>query len=164
MDKRNKILKSFLSKSQKSEEDKDESLPKINNKVSVDSIEMDSIIMKTASKDLSESNRNKKQILLRNRLLDLKDNVERNERNNYLRLIGDFGKKLAISADSISLEEEDDEKRNIIHRACFQLKFEILKSIKNKISIGLINKLDIYGNSALILASKNQTKDSKVRA
>ena len=164
MDDKNKIIKSFLSKAKKSNEEITTSLPKINNKGSIDSLEMDNIIMKTASKDLSESNRNKKQLLLRTKLLNLKEDVEKGTRSNYLKLISNYGKKLAISAESISLEEEDDEKRNIIHRACFQLKYEILKSIKNRISVGLINKLDIYGNSPLILASKNQTKDSKVRA
>ena len=59
MDDKNKIIKSFLSKAKKSNEEITTSLPKINNKGSIDSLEMDNIIMKTASKDLSESNKKK---------------------------------------------------------------------------------------------------------
>jgi hypothetical protein len=64
-------------------------------------------------------------------------------------------KHLVINLDSINIDEVDEEGRNIFHRACFQLKFQIVESLIEKIcKHHLLNKLDNYNNTALILACK----------
>ena len=105
-----------------------------------------------------------KRKLIRTQQINMNDNIENNPKTRYLKLIKHFGKAIAISAESINLTVEDDEKRNIIHRACFQLKYDIINSIKNRLNIKLVNQLDIYGNSPLILSCKNPTKNTKNRA
>ena len=125
-----------------------------------------SIVSKESIDNLNDDNiisTNKKQ-LIRTKLINLKENVENNPKIKYLELLTSFRKATAITAESINLTEEDDEKRNIIHRACFQLKYDIINSIKDRLNIKLVNQLDIYGNSPLILSCKNQTKNTKNRA
>ena len=53
------------------------------------------------------------------------------------------------------LHKTDQEGRNVIHRTCFNLKRDIVQNLLLQMKdSNLINSLDIYGNSPLILASK----------
>ena len=86
----------------------------------------------------------------------LKQEKDENILNNFIS--EKFKKKVAIAGNSINLEEKDDENRTIIHRACYQIRLEIIKSIKDKLTKDLVNSLDIYGNTPLILVCKLPTK------
>ena len=63
----------------------------------------------------------------------------------------------------MNLNEEDDKKRTILHRACLQIKLRIIKDLEPKLTKKYVNKLDIYDNNPLILACKNSTNGSKDR-
>ena len=81
-------------------------------------------------------------------------------------ILGNFLAKTAITAQTVNLQEEDQEKRTIVHRACFQLKYDILDSLRDKLSSLDVNKHDIYGNTPLILACKypveNRTSSARI--
>ena len=81
-------------------------------------------------------------------------------------ILGNFLAKTAITAQTVNLQEEDQEKRTIVHRACFQLKYDILDSLRDKLSSLDVNKHDIYGNTPLILACKypveNRTSSARL--
>ena len=71
--------------------------------------------------------------------------------------------KALITSSNLNLNEEDDEKRTILHRACLQIKLRIIKDLESKLTNIYVNKLDKYGNSPLILACKLSTNESKDR-
>ena len=72
--------------------------------------------------------------------------------------------KALITSQNLNLDEEDDEKRTILHRACLQIKLTIIKDLAPKLTNVYVNQLDKYGNSPLILACKNSTiNESKDR-
>ena len=71
--------------------------------------------------------------------------------------------KTLITSSNLNLNEEDDKKRTILHRACLQIKLGIIKDLEPKLTKKYVNKLDIYGNNPLILACKNSTNESKDR-
>ena len=66
----------------------------------------------------------------------------------------------AITAHTVNLQEEDQEKRTIVHRACFQLKYDILDALRDKLTSFDVNRKDIYGNTPLLLACKYPTEGS----
>ena len=70
-----------------------------------------------------------------------------------------------IISSNLNLNEKDEEKRTILHRACLQLKLSIIKDLIPKLTYKYINQLDKYGNSPLILACKyiNTNKESNDR-
>ena len=68
-----------------------------------------------------------------------------------------------ITSSNINLNEEDDENRTILHRACLQIKLGIIKDLESKMTNKFVNKLDKYGNSPLILACKLSTNESRER-
>ena len=72
-------------------------------------------------------------------------------------------KRVLITSSNINLNEEDDEKRTILHRACLQIKLGIIRDLEPKLTTTYVNKLDKYGNNPLILACKNSTNESKDR-
>ena len=61
---------------------------------------------------------------------------------------------LGITIDNINLEIVDEEKRTTLHRACLQIKLEIIKDLEESKISKYVNQLDKYGNSPLILACK----------
>ena len=69
-------------------------------------------------------------------------------------------RKNALKAESINISQEDLEKRTIIHRACYQLKYDIINELKSQLNEENVNKPDIYGNTPIILACKLQTKET----
>ena len=71
--------------------------------------------------------------------------------------------KALITSSNLNLNEEDDENRTILHRACLQIKLGIIKDLESKMTNKYVNKLDRYGNSPLILACKLPTNESKER-
>ena len=79
--------------------------------------------------------------------------------STYKQFFSFLGQKSVLTAESINLKEEDEEKRTIIHRACYQLKFDIINEMKNQLTIEDVNKIDIYGNSPLILSCKCPLKE-----
>ena len=69
-----------------------------------------------------------------------------------------------ILSSNINLNEKDEEKRTILHRACLQLKLSIIKDLVPKLTPKYVNQLDKYGNSPLILACKyNSEKEINER-
>ena len=70
-------------------------------------------------------------------------------------------KKVLITSSNINLNEKDDEERTILHRACLQIKLDIIKDLAPKLTDKYVNQLDKYNNSPLILACKypNDTSD-----
>ena len=72
--------------------------------------------------------------------------------------------KALITSKNLNLDEKDDEKRTILHRACLQIKLSIIKDLAPKLTNLYVNQLDKYGNSPLILACKySTTNESKDR-
>ena len=65
--------------------------------------------------------------------------------------------KALITSKNLNLDEKDDEKRTILHRACLQIKLTIIKDLAPKLTNMYVNQLDKYGNSPLILACKYST-------
>ena len=65
--------------------------------------------------------------------------------------------KTLILSSNLNLNEKDEEKRTILHRACLQLKLSIIKDLIPKLTPKYVNQLDKYGNSPLILACKYTT-------
>ena len=63
-----------------------------------------------------------------------------------------------ILSSNLNLNEKDEEKRTILHRACLQLKLSIIKDLVPKLTTKYVNQLDKYGNSPLILACKYNTE------
>ena len=63
-----------------------------------------------------------------------------------------------ILSSNLNLNEKDEEKRTILHRACLQLKLSIIKDLIPKLTTKYVNQLDKYGNSPLILACKYNTE------
>lgn len=82
--------------------------------------------------------------------------------STYKKFFAFLGQKSVLTAESINLKEEDEEKRTIIHRACYQLKFDIIKEMKNQLTIEDVNKIDKYGNSPLILSCKCPLKEGSL--
>ena len=69
-----------------------------------------------------------------------------------------------ILSSNLNLNEKDEEKRTILHRACLQLKLSIIKDLVPKLTPKYVNQLDKYGNSPLILACKyNSEKEINER-
>jgi hypothetical protein len=66
---------------------------------------------------------------------------------------------LILSMSMVNLKDVDEEGRNIIHRTCLQLKWDIIKSLKEKLTIESVNKVDNYGNTPLLLACKMAAKN-----
>ena len=69
-----------------------------------------------------------------------------------------YKKSLGIKAEAINLDKVDEEKRNILHRACLQIKLSIIEDIEADLTPEYVNKVDKYGNSPLILACKLPSK------
>ena len=65
-----------------------------------------------------------------------------------------YQKNLGITIEGINLDQVDEEKRNILHKACLQIKLSIVKDLIPKLNKDYVNKRDKYGNSPLILACK----------
>ena len=65
-----------------------------------------------------------------------------------------YQKNLGITIEGVNLDQVDEEKRNILHKACLQLKLSIVKDLIPKLSKEYVNKKDKYGNTPLILACK----------
>ena len=63
-----------------------------------------------------------------------------------------------IFSSNLNLNEKDEEKRTILHRACLQLKLSIVKDLIPKLTPKYVNQLDKYGNTPLILACKYHTE------
>ena len=66
--------------------------------------------------------------------------------------------KTLIFSSNLNLNEKDEEKRTILHRACLQLKLSIVKDLIPKLTPKYVNQLDKYGNTPLILACKYNTE------
>lgn len=79
--------------------------------------------------------------------------------SKYQSLFANIGKKTALAPDSINLNEKDIENRTIIHRACYQLKYDLINEMKDQMKTEDVNKLDKYGNSPLLLACKSPLKE-----
>ena len=65
-----------------------------------------------------------------------------------------YKKDLGITIEGVNLDQMDEEKRNILHRACLQIKLSIIKDLIPMLNLEYVNKIDKFGNSPLILACK----------
>ena len=82
-----------------------------------------------------------------------------NNQQNSLKGSHFLKSSLGITVENINLEIVDEEKRTILHRACLQIKLEIIKDIEERLINKYVNQLDKYGNSPLILACKLPIKN-----
>ena len=88
----------------------------------------------------------------------------------FNQVIGNEYDKQVLLSFGINLKEGDEEDRNIIHRACLNLKTaivnDLLSRIKSNLMLGSSNFLetkDMFGNTALLLACKKPTKRKEDR-
>ena len=65
-----------------------------------------------------------------------------------------YQKNLGITAEAVNLDQVDEEKRNILHRACLQIKLSIIQDLEPQLTPQYVKKLDKFGNTPLILACK----------
>ena len=65
-----------------------------------------------------------------------------------------YTKSLGITAEAVNPDQVDEEKRNILHRACLQIKLPIIQDLEYQLTPQYVQKLDKFGNTALILACK----------
>ena len=70
-----------------------------------------------------------------------------------------YKKNLGIVVEDINLDQVDEEKRNILHKACLQIKKTIIEDLSPTLTKEYVNKLDKFGNSPLILACKLPLKN-----
>ena len=69
-----------------------------------------------------------------------------------------YKKNFGITIEGVNLDQVDEEKRNILHKACLQIKLSIIKDLVPKLNKDYVNKKDKFGNSPLILACKLPVK------
>ena len=66
----------------------------------------------------------------------------------------EYRKSLGITAEAVNPDQVDEEKRNILHRACLQIKLPIIQDLERQLTPQYVRRLDKFGNSPLILACK----------
>ena len=94
-----------------------------------------------------------------------------NQMKSFLKkiIVKEHDKQLLLSF-GINLKENDEENRNIIHRACLNLKTAIVHDILSRIKSShmldtqiFINAKDLFGNTPLMLACKPLAKKNSNR-
>ena len=65
-----------------------------------------------------------------------------------------YTKSLGITAEAVNPDQVDEEKRNILHRACLQIKLPIIQDLEQQLTPQYVQRLDKFGNTPLILACK----------
>ena len=112
------------------------------------------------SEDSEDNNKNKKSSRKSSVFLDKNQENLRKNRDRYknrkttIKYKTNFG----ITIEGVNLDQVDEEKRNILHKACLQIKLSIIKDLVPKLNLEYVNKKDKFGNSPLILACKLPVK------
>ena len=65
-----------------------------------------------------------------------------------------YRKNLGITAEDVNPDQVDEEKRNILHRACLQIKLSIIQELEHQLTPQYVQRIDKFGNTPLILACK----------
>ena len=65
-----------------------------------------------------------------------------------------YRKNLGITAEAVNPDNVDEEKRNILHRACLQIKLSIIQELEHQLTPQYVQRIDKFGNTPLILACK----------
>ena len=103
-------------------------------------------------KKSSKDNKNKFIDEIQKMLINIIKSAEEKFKNRQINI--NYRKSLGITADAINPEQVDEEKRNILHRACLQIKLSIIQDLEDKLTPQYVQRLDKFGNTPLILACK----------
>ena len=108
----------------------------------------------TTSKNKKSSTNNKHKYIdeTQKMLLNIIKSAEEKYKNRQINI--NYRKSLGITAEAVNPEQVDEEKRNILHRACLQIKLSIIKDLEQQLTPQYVQKLDKFGNTPLILACK----------
>ena len=85
-------------------------------------------------------------------LINIIKSAEEKYKNRQINI--NYRKSLGITAEAVNPNQVDEEKRNILHRACLQIKLTIIQDMEHSLTPEYVQKLDKFGNSPLILACK----------
>ena len=85
-------------------------------------------------------------------LINIIKSAEEKYKNRQINI--NYKKSLGITAEAVNPNHVDEEKRNILHRACLQIKLTIIQDIEHSLTPEYVQKLDKFWNSPLILACK----------
>ena len=85
-------------------------------------------------------------------LLNIIKSAEERYKNRQINI--NYRKSLGITAEAVNPDQVDEEKRNILHRACLQIKLSIIQDLEQQLTPQYVQKLDKFGNTPLILACK----------
>ena len=102
---------------------------------------------KKTSKKSSSSSKNNQELIMK---IIRKNRDKYKNRKSTIK----YQQYLGIKIEAVNLNQVDEEKRNILHRACLQIKLSIIKDLQSSLTPQYVNKLDKFGNSPLILACK----------
>ena len=108
----------------------------------------------TTSKNKKSSTNNKHKYIdeTQKMLLNIIKSAEEKYKNRQINI--NYRKSLGITAEAVNPEQVDEEKRNILHRACLQIKLSIIQDLEQQLTPQYVQKLDKFGNTPLILACK----------
>ena len=103
---------------------------------------------KKPSKEYTNKYIDETQKMLRNIVKSAEEKYKNRQTNiNYT-------KSLGITAEAVNPDQVDEEKRNILHRACLQIKLPIIQDLEQQLTPQYVQRLDKFGNTSLILACK----------
>ena len=85
-------------------------------------------------------------------LINIIKSAEEKYKNRQINI--NYRKSLGITAEAVNPNQVDEEKRNILHRACLQIKLTLIQDLEHQLTPEYVQKLDKFGNTALILACK----------
>ena len=108
----------------------------------------------TTSKNKKSSTNNKHKYIdeTQKMLLNIIKSAEEKYKNRQINI--NYRKSLGITAEAVNPDQVDEEKRNILHRACLQIKLSIIQDLEQQLTPQYVQKLDKFGNTPLILACK----------
>ena len=114
-----------------------------------------SIIKKSKNKYISSSNNtytnNKKSSKENNKkfidetqklLINIIKSAEEKYKNRQINI--NYKKSLGITAEAVNPNHVDEVKRNILHRACLQIKLTIIQDIEHSLTPEYVQKLDKF--------------------
>ena len=108
----------------------------------------------TTSKNKKSNTNNKNKFIdeTQKMLLNIIKSAEEKYKNRQINI--NYRKSLGITAEAVNPDQVDEEKRNILHRACLQIKLSIIQDLEQQLTPQYVQKLDKFGNTPLILACK----------
>ena len=106
----------------------------------------------SSEKKHSKENNNKHIDETHKMLINIIKSTEEKYKNRQTNI--NYTKSLGITAEAVNPDQVDEEKRNILHRACLQIKLPIIQDLEQQLTPQYVQRLDKFGNTALILACK----------